>query len=280
MPKDSTQLPSKKPHQNSSFKRTDGIRNSFDRKRIRGIKEMNLIIYRKEDNIAVISFNRPEALNAANNQFTREFLAALRQAESDPEVRVVVLKGEGRAFCAGHDIRENTAGETLEESVALIQELQETTRVIMNMGKPVIVAVQGYAVGAGCEWAMNCDIRIAAQGAKFGFPEAIIGTTVTNAGTKLLTLLVGLGRAKELILTSRMIEADEAREWGLVNEVVPPDALEQSTMDFARKIAKNPVMSTRFAKAALNQAIHESLEQTLEREARDAILMPIIGKDE
>jgi enoyl-CoA hydratase/carnithine racemase len=242
-------------------------------------REMEFIIYRKVESIAVITFNRPEVLNAANNQMTREFLHALRQAENDSEVRVVVLRGEGRAFCAGHDIRENTDGETLEESLTLIEELQETTRIIMRIGKPVIAAVQGYAVGAGCEWTLNCDLRIAAEGARFGFPEASIGTTVANAGTKLLSLLVGLGRAKELILTSRTIEAKEAKEWGLVNEVVPLEELEQRAMDLARSIAKNPVMSTRLNKAALNQAVHESFEQTLEREARDAILMPIKGKD-
>ena len=240
---------------------------------------MAFVIYRKVGSIAVITFNRPEVLNAANNQMTREFLLALRQAEADSEVRVVVLRGEGRAFCAGHDLKEDTTGETLEQSVALIEELQETTRVMLRMGKPVIAAVQGYAVGAGCEWTMNCDIRIAAEGAKFGFPEASIGTTVTNAGTKLLTLLVGLGRAKELVLTSRMIEAREAKEWGLVNEVVPLHALEQTAMDLAGKIARNPVMSTRLAKAALNSAVNEDFEQTLEREARDAMLMPITGKE-
>lgn len=240
---------------------------------------MEFVIYKKVEGIAVITFNRPEVLNAASNQMTREFLLALRQAEADSEVRVIVLRGEGRAFCAGHDLKEDTAGETLEQSVALIAELQETTRVMLRMGKPVIAAVQGYAVGAGCEWTMNCDLRIAAEGAKFGFPEASIGTTVTNAGTKLLTLLVGLGRAKELILTSRMIEAKEAKEWGLVNEVVPLESLEKRAMDLAGKIANNPVMSTRLAKAALNQAVAESFEQTLEREARDAMLMPIAGKN-
>jgi len=239
---------------------------------------MEFIIYRKTESIAVISFNRPEVLNAANNQLTREFLLVLKEVEADSEVKVVVLKGEGRAFCAGHDLKEDTAGATLEESMALIEELQETTRVILRMGKPVIAAVHGYALGAGCEWTMNCDIRIAAEGAKFGFPETGIGTTVTNAGTKLLTLLVGLGRAKELVLTSRMIEAKEAKEWGLVSEVVPLNALEETTMDMARKIAKNPTMSTRLAKAALNQAVTESYEQTLEREVKDAVLMPIKGK--
>ena len=240
---------------------------------------MEFIIYRKMESIAVITFNRPEVLNAANNQLTREFLLALKQAEADSEVKVVVLKGEGRAFCAGHDLREDTSGGTIEESLALIEELQETTRAILRMGKPVIAAVQGYAVGAGCEWTMNCDLRIAAEGAKFGFPETSIGTTVTNAGTKLLTLLVGLGRAKELILTGRMIEAKEAKDWGLVNEVVPLDVLERTAMELARKIAKNPAMATRLAKAALNLAVHESFEQTLQREARDAILMPIKGKE-
>jgi enoyl-CoA hydratase/carnithine racemase len=240
---------------------------------------LRFVMYRKTGNIAVIALNRPEVLNAANNQLTREFLLALKEAEGDPDVKAVILRGEGRAFCAGHDLREDTSGGSLEESLALVEELQETTRAILRMGKPVIAAVQGYAVGAGCEWTMNCDIRIAAEGAKFGFPETSIGTTVTNAGTKLLTLLVGMGRAKELILTNRMIEAKEAKEWGLVNEVVPLHALEEAAMDIARRIAKNPAMATRLAKAALNSAVNEDFEQTLDREARDAILMPIAGKD-
>src|SRR5512135_74524 len=120
---------------------------------------MEFVIYRKTESIAVITFNRPEVLNAANTQLTREFLLALRDSEADSEVKVVVLRAEGRAFCAGHDLKEDTAGETLEESLALIEELQETTRIILTMGKPVIAAVQGYALGAGCEWTMNCDIR-------------------------------------------------------------------------------------------------------------------------
>jgi 2-(1,2-epoxy-1,2-dihydrophenyl)acetyl-CoA isomerase len=237
--------------------------------------KMEFVVCRKKENVAVISLNRPGVLNAANSRLTSEFLLALKQAAADPEVKAVVVRGEGRAFCAGHDLKEDTAGETLEESLALIQELQETTRVIMGMGKPVIAAVQGYALGAGCEWAMNCDLRIAAEDAKFGFPETRIGTAITNSGTKLLTLLVGLGKAKELVLTNRMIEAREAKEWGLVNEVVPLDGLEQAAVDLAGKIARNPVTSTKIAKAALNQAVSESFEQTLEREAKEAILMPI-----
>ena len=236
---------------------------------------MQFIIYSKKDGIGLISFNRPEVLNAANNQLTREFLQVLKSAEIDRNVKVVVLRGEGRAFCSGHDLKEDTTGATLEESFILIEELQETTRTILNMGKPVIAAIHGYAVGAGCEWAMNCDIRIAAEGAKLGFPEASIGTTITNAGTKLLTLLVGLGRAKELVLTGRLIEAREAKEWGLVNKVVPLDALNKEAMGLAEKIAKNPTISNRLAKFALNEAVNETFDQTLNREARDAILMPI-----
>lgn len=240
---------------------------------------MQFIIYSKKDGIGLVSFNRPEVLNAANNQLTREFLQVLKSAEADANVKVIVLRGEGRSFCSGHDLKEDTTGATLEESFTLIEELQETTRTILNMGKPVIAAIHGYAVGAGCEWAMNCDIRIAAEGAKLGFPEASIGTTITNAGTKLLTLLVGLGRAKELVLTSRLIEAREAKEWGLVNKVVPLDALNKETMDLAEKITKNSTISNRLAKFALNEAVNETFDQTLNREARDAMLMPITAPE-
>jgi enoyl-CoA hydratase len=141
------------------------------------------------------------------------------------------------------------------------------------MGKPIIAAVHGYALGAGCEWAMDCDIRIAADGTKFGFPETNVGGTVTNAGTKLLPLLVGMGRAKELVFTNDMIDVRQAEQWGLVNHVVPFDELDKAALDMAKKIAKTSTLATFLSKRALNQGVYQDFEQVLEQETRDVLIV-------
>jgi len=233
---------------------------------------LKTVIYEKRDAIAIICFNRPEVMNAENVQMTRDFLAALKKVEGDDDVRVVIIRGEGRAFCSGHDLSEDTAGATVEEGLVFLEMLQDTTRIILGMGKPVIAAIHGYALGAGCEWAMNCDIRIAAEGTKFGFPETSVGTTVTNAGTKLLPLLIGLGRSKDLVFTNEMIDAKQAEQWGLVNRVVPLEALNDAALDLAGKISKNSPLALKLSKAALNRGGCRDFEQTLEWEAKDAVL--------
>jgi enoyl-CoA hydratase len=144
---------------------------------------------------------------------------------------------------------------------------------MLRMGKPIIAAVHGYALGAGCEWAMDCDMRIAAEGTKFGFPETGVGATVTNAGTKLLPLLVGLGRAKEMVFSNEMIDAKQAEQWGLVNRVVPLEELEKAAMDMAKKIAEKSALATHLSKKALNQGVYQDFEQTLEQEIRDAMVV-------
>ena len=234
--------------------------------------QLETVIYEKKDNIAIIRFNRPNVLNAINRQLTSDFLKALKEAQSDPEIKAIIVKGEGRAFSSGDDLSESKIT-TLEEGLEYIETLQDTTRTMLKMGKPIIAAVHGYALGAGCEWAMDCDIRIAAEGTKFGFPETNVGGTVTNAGTKLLPLLVGLGRAKELVFTNEMIDARQAEEWGLVNKVVPLEALEKAAMDMVRKIAKNSTLAIYFSKRALNQGVYQDFEQTLEQETRDSMVV-------
>lgn len=234
--------------------------------------QLETVIYEKRDEVAIISLNRPRVLNAQNRQLVSDFLQALKVAETDAEVKTVIVKGEGKAFCSGDDLSENKSG-TMEEGLKYIETLQDTTRTMLKMGKPVIAAVHGYALGAGCEWAMDCDIRIAAAGTKFGFPETNVGGTVTNAGTKLLPLLAGLGRAKELVFTNEMIDAKQAEQWGLVNKVVPLDELEKAAMDMAKKIAQNSALAIYFSKKALNQGVYQDFEQTLEQETRDAMVV-------
>jgi len=235
--------------------------------------QLENILYYKKDGIAVISFNRPKVLNAQNRQLVSDFLAALKQAEADPEVRAVIVKGEGRAFCSGDDLSEEHQITTIEEGLMLIETLQDTTRTILKMKKPVIAAVHGYALGAGCEWCMNCDIRIAAKGTKFGFPETGVGMTVTNAGTKLLPILIGLGRAKEMVFTTEMIDAEQAEKWGLVNKVVPLEELDKTALDMADKIAQNSSFAVALSKKALNQGVYQGFEETLEQEAKDIALV-------
>jgi enoyl-CoA hydratase len=234
--------------------------------------KLETVIYDKRDDVAIISFNRPKVLNAANRQLVSDFLQALKEAQVDAAVKAVIIRGEGRAFCAGHDLTEESMGKTVEEELAALETLQDTTRTILRMRKPVIGAVHGYALGAGCEWALDCDIGIAAEGAKFGFPETTVGLTVTNAGTKLLPLLIGLGRAKELVFTGEMIDARQAEQWGLVNKVVPLEELDKVAMDMAKKITKNSTLAITLSKAALNQGVYQDFEETLEHESRDVII--------
>jgi enoyl-CoA hydratase/carnithine racemase len=150
--------------------------------------------------------------------------------------------------------------------------LQDTTRIMLNMEKCIVAAVHGYALGAGCEWAMSADIRIAAEDAKFGFPETNVGAGVTNAGTKLLPLLVGIGRAKWMIFSNERIDARTAEQWGLVNQVVPLEDLDKTAMALAKKIAANSTLSIKLAKKQLNYGTYQDYEQQMELEAHDVVL--------
>ncbi|MCP4755134.1 MAG: enoyl-CoA hydratase/isomerase family protein [Proteobacteria bacterium] len=235
--------------------------------------ELETVIYEKKDRIGLIRLNRPQVLNAQNRQLVRDFLTALKAVEADTGVRAVIIMGEGRAFCSGDDLSEEHDLASMEEGLKTIETLQETTRVLMRLPKPVIAAVHGYALGAGCEWAMNCDIRIAAEGTQFGFPETSVGMTVTNAGTKMLPLLIGLARAKELVFTAERIDAEQAERWGLVNRVVPLEMLEETTLEMAGKIIRNSFLALALSKKAMNQGVYLGFEDVLERETQDIALV-------
>ncbi len=235
------------------------------------------MIYERQDAIGFITLNRPKKLNAQNPQMARELLESFREAEVDPAVRVIIFRGEGRAFCAGHDLKEAASRDrSFQKDFADIETQQKITSVIMNIGKPVIAAVQGYALGAGCEWVMNCDMIIAAEGTKFGFPETSLGSAVGNGGVKLLPLMIGLARAKDMILSNRIIDADTAEKWGLVNKVVSPDTLLSEATSIAEKMAKNPPLATKLAKSAINRTLDMDMEQTLDIELRNMFLTDII----
>jgi enoyl-CoA hydratase/carnithine racemase len=230
------------------------------------------VLYHRDGKIAVITLNRPERLNAINGDLIRDFIRQLDAAREDKDAVAVILTGSGRAFCAGEDLKETAAGKSLETWIEETEGLQEIQRRIMRLGKPLIAAVRGYAVGGGCEFAMSCDIRIAADDAKLGFPETGVGLTVTTAGTKLLSQLVGLGKAKELIFTGEFIDANEALHVGLVNKVVSTERLLDEAAAMARKITERSTLALKLSRIAIDQGLHSSFEQTLELEANHLLI--------
>lgn len=224
------------------------------------------VLYRREENVGIITLNRPHRLNAINLELLRGIMAHLEEAREDTFVATVILTGGGNAFCAGEDLKETAAGKSIEQWIEEAERLQNIQRMIMKLGKPVIAAVSGYALGGGCEFAMGCDLRIADESARFGFPETGVGLTVTNAGTKLLTHLVGLGKAKELILCGDFIDAREAERIGLVNRVVAPEDLMPEAMALARKMGQRSPLALRLSRIAIDQGMVAGFDQTLELE--------------
>jgi len=225
------------------------------------------VLYSKNQNVAVITLNRPERLNAINKDLLKGLIEKLEMARQDKNIVSVLLTGAGRAFCAGEDLKETSAGKSFEDWIEETEGLQEVQRVILALGKPLIAAVPGYALGGGCEFAMSCDIRIAAEEAKFGFPETDVGLTITTAGTKLLAQIVGLGKAKELVFTGDFIDAHEAMAIGLANKVVPAANLLDESMAMARRIGEKSPLALKLSRIAIDQGLHSSFEQTLEMEA-------------
>ncbi|MCF8061989.1 MAG: enoyl-CoA hydratase/isomerase family protein [Deltaproteobacteria bacterium] len=223
--------------------------------------------YRREDQTGIITFNRPERLNAINAPFLRAFMSCLDEARTDTVARVVILTGEGRSFCAGEDLKETGEGKDLATWMEEVDRLQEIQRLVLKLGKPLIAAVPGYALGGGCEFAMSCDIRIAADDAVFGFPETSVGLTVTTAGTKLLTRLVGLGKAKELVFTGAFVDAETAERIGLANRVVPRERLMEEALAMARIIEERSPLALKLSRIAIDQGLDATFEQTLELEA-------------
>lgn len=224
----------------------------------------NLIVTR-DGAVATIQLHRPKVLNALNGKTLDELCAALDAFERDPEVRVVVLTGDERAFAAGADIQEfvgKTAADMLEGPRGRQWER------IRLFPKPLVAAVSGYCLGGGCELAMLCDIIVAAETARFGQPEINLGILPGAGGTQRLPRAVGKHRAMELILTGRHISAQQAYEWGLVNRVVPPEALLEETYNLAREIASKAPLAVRLAKAAVLRSMDSPLEVGLDHERR------------
>ncbi len=230
------------------------------------------LIYKKEKPIAHILINREEALNALNHNIMTGLNQIFSELEQDDEVIVVVITGTGnKAFVAGADVKE--IREVGDKRTELIGKGQAIFSKIRNSSKVVIAAVNGFALGGGCELALSCDIRIASENARFGFPEVKLGLMPGYGGTQLLPRLIGLGGAKYVILTGEMLTAEEAWKFGLVEKVCPPDRLMEEVNVLARKIAANGPFAVRACKKAINTGIELPFDDALklELEAYDKV---------
>jgi len=213
----------------------------------------------KDGNVAVVTMNRPDALNALNMETMHEIQGAMRELVQDSEIGAIIVTGAGKAFVAGADIAELSKMGGMEARRA--SKLgQETFSMIENLPKPVIAAVNGFALGGGLELAMACDIRIASTKAKLGQPEVKLGVTPGFAGTQRLPRLVGFGRAKELLLIGEPIDAETARSYGLVNRVVEPDDLLNVAKEIAGQIASRGPSAIALVKACVNKGTGADIE--------------------
>lgn len=240
--------------------------------------DFECIIYEKEEGIATIKLNRTKVLNAMNKQLWLDFQVALADAKSDPEIKALIVTGEGRAFSTGADLKESK-DRSIEDYRDYLVELQEATRKIIRFEKPIIAAINGYALGSGYELALACDIRIAAEDAQIGSPEARVTSSVTGGAMRLVQDLIGPGKAKELLFTAEYIDGKEAERIGLVNKAVPLEQLMEEAKEMARKIAKNSSFSIKMIKTGLNMARGEvSLEALMDYEV-EACLACVFTKE-
>jgi enoyl-CoA hydratase len=225
------------------------------------------LLFDVTDGLARVTVNRPDKLNALNGDVIRELGEAVTRIESDAAIRGVILTGAGpKAFVAGADIAE-LAGQGAVDGKARALAGQLVFRRLERCGKPVIAAVNGFALGGGCELAMACHLRVAAENARFGQPEVKLGLCPGYGGTVRLPRLVGKGRALELLLTAGMIDAAEAHRIGLVNRVVPAERLLEETEQLLRSILENGPLAVQLCIEAVDAGLEMSLDQALLLEA-------------
>ena len=218
-----------------------------------------------EEGIATLTLNRPEVLNALNDQVFNELAQAALTLAADPSVRVVIITGGEKVFAAGADIGQMVNATAVDVTTS-DKPSHRAFHLIETTPKPVIAAIAGYALGGGCELTLVADIRIAAENAQFGLPEIKLGILPGAGGTQRLPRLIGQGRAKELIFSGDFIKADQALSIGLVNKVVPTDQLFEETRKMAKRLADRGAVALRLAKSAVNEGLRMDLEAGLEYE--------------
>ena len=229
---------------------------------------MSYVTSLQEGSLLTLILNRPESLNALNAQVLDDLSAVLDAVDLDT-VRCLIFTGAGeKAFAAGADIAA-MADMTPEEAAAFSRRGNEVFRRIETFPLPTIAAVNGYALGGGCELAMACDVRLCSETAVFGQPEVTLGITPGFGGTQRLMRLVGMGKAKELIFSARNVKAAEALEIGLVNAVHPPEELLPAAKKLGARIAKNAPIAVRACKAAMNEGIDLPMDESVDAEIRE-----------
>jgi len=227
---------------------------------------LTCLILEREEGFAILTLNRPQALNALNNQMMDEMSAVIPMLDADPGVRAIILTGSEKAFAAGADIKE-MAGKSFAKAVAE-DFITRNWEAVARCRTPVIAAVAGYALGGGCELAMMCDIILAADTARFGQPEITLGIPPGAGGTQRLPRAIGKARAMEMVLTGRMMDAAEAERAGLVSRVVPAASLMAEARAVAAKIAGLSPITTQLAKELVNAAYETPLAQGIRQERR------------
>jgi enoyl-CoA hydratase/carnithine racemase len=228
---------------------------------------MNEVIYEKKGKVALITLNRPDVRNAFNMAMIDLWHKALEDAKNDEEVRVIVVTGEGKAFCSGGDlpeIQENAAKSAIERKDFLWEGVHKVAFTLQSMDKPVIAAINGAAFGAGLDMALLCDIRLASTKAKLSESYVKVGLVPGNGGTYLLPKLVGLAKAYEMFFTGSVVEAEEAKEIGLVNEVYEPEELMDKAMEMANVIADGPPIQMGMIKRQLLHSVDGNLKDHLD----------------
>ena len=219
-----------------------------------------------DDGVRTITLNRPASLNAMNRQLIDDVAAAFDDAHADPATRAIVFTGAGRAFCAGDDRVEHVHPESEADARDLVVAIQRATEAIVFGAKPVVGAINGWAVGGGFEWAINCDFPIWAESAKAFFPEVSLNLFVTGAVSSLLPALVGLNNAREMLFLQRRYTAAELKELGVAWRVVPDDQLLTDANSVARQLADLPTLSVQAMKRTLNRTAATDLRVALQLE--------------
>jgi enoyl-CoA hydratase len=229
---------------------------------------LNTIIYEKDEGIGIITFNWPENLNAISSEFMSELNQVLDDMGSDDEIQIVIVTGGDKVFAAGADIKELANIGTPADAYRFSKKDQLVFQKLVNLRVSVIAAVAGLAYGGGCEIALQCDIRIAADNAKFAQPEIKLGLLPGAGGTQRLPRLIGVGRAKEFLFSGDPVDAKEAYRIGLVNKVVPAELLMEESKKMAKTFLERPGYALMMIKQLVNTGINMDLNSALEYEAR------------
>lgn len=231
-----------------------------------------LVRYEEDDGVGVITLNRPDRLNAVTPELVEALVFAIEHAvSSDPGA--VILRGAGRAFCAGYDLKQPAVKEDHGAARYRLHRVQDVTRKIRQAHVPFVAAVHGFALGAGCEFALGCDLVVAAQSACFGFPEVSVGLGITGGASHILPMSVGLAKAKELVFLGETFDAAEAHRLSLVYRVVPDEALGDAARQLAETLRDKPRRALSLAKLALDRGVQGGVDAAYETEIANAMVL-------